>query len=652
MRVCVCVCGGGGALVLRVISVPASPLSSISPICPLAQFDGVPGARLAPDRFLRLWVDFSGGAITVGAGPPGCGPATRWVDPDGPAATLTACKPRAGGSGPSAADPGTSLPSLPPPAAVRHIGLSAWDAAVAYRAIAVGPPVDFSVPRPGGSGLGCGGVPALAFPPAHGPPALAALAAAAAASGPGTLHAAPALAEVCRLAPALDALRPGLTAALAAAGPPALLASPPALAALPPESVADLLSHPSFVAADETDVYAAVLAWAGVPPEAGGLAGEACEGSDGRGAPAPPRSARAAAAVAAAAAPARPMSDLDALLPLVRFPLMRPSVLLGILASPLATRPSALAALRPLVLEALASHAAAGLARTSPTPPGNGPFATGSPPSTWAVGASPQQGGAAAAAAAAAATPRSPTSAAAPLTLAGPRGVAAATAAAALAAARHAARLPPGGIELLHMRDGDANGLLHWLGTDGGSSPWVNPVLSGALTITASSPPCRTTDPRALAVGAPIACNAAGPGRGGRERSPSGAAWWALDLGPSARLVLSSYTLRADASGAYPRSWTLQASGEAPGPSTAWHDLAVHADDAALHLPGQYASWPVSCPRAAAPWRAFRLLLTGPNAAAAPAAGGSGRGGDCFALAGVELYGHFWPRSGEGGGSA
>ena len=589
-----------------------------------------------PDRFLRLWVDINGGAITVGAGSPGCGPCTRWVDPAAPPAAAGG---KAAAAGPTTT-PGTA-DAATRPRSLRHIGLSAWDAAVAYRAIAVGPAVDFSVPRAGGGAGALASASSLAFPPPFGPPPLTALAAAAAASGPGCalLYAAPALAEVCRLAPALDALRPGLLAALAGAGPPALLASPSSLAALPANVMADLLAHPALVAGDEMEVYAAVLAWAGVPPAAGGLGGLLSAGEEEGGArpsPSPPSpSSRTAAANAAAAAPARPMADLDALLPLVRFPLMPPAVLRAILASPLA-RPGLPATLGPLVLEALAAHGDAGLACTAPGP---GTCSGGSPSaSTWAV---PPSG------VASPATPLSPP-AAAPLTLAGPRGVAAATAAAALSAARHAVRLPPGSIELLHMRDGDANGLIHWLGTRGGAAPWVNPVLSGALSIAASSPPCRTTDPRALAAGAPIACNAAGPDRaGGAGRG--GAAWWVVDLGGDARLTLSGYTLRADASGAYPRSWTLQATAGPPAcPSSAWHDLASHADDAALHLPGQYASWPVAGPRGAAPWRAFRLLLTGPNAVGGR--GGGVRGGDVFALAGLELYGHFWPGKGGGGG--
>jgi hypothetical protein len=44
-----------------------------------------------------------------------------------------------------------------------------------------------------------------------------------------------------------------------------------------------------------------------------------------------------------------------------------------------------------------------------------------------------------------------------------------------------------------------------------------------------------------------------------------------------------------------------------------WLDLRRHADDTTIRLPGQYGSWPVSGPAACMPFRAFRLLLTGPT---------------------------------------
>ena len=50
----------------------------------------------------------------------------------------------------------------------------------------------------------------------------------------------------------------------------------------------------------------------------------------------------------------------------------------------------------------------------------------------------------------------------------------------------------------------------------------------------------------------------------------------------------------------------------------AWVDLCRHEHDSSLALPGQFASWKVAGrPGESAAFRAFRILLTGPNAAGA-----------------------------------
>eukprot|EP00882_Tetradesmus_deserticola_P026573 GHRQ01029326.1.p1 GENE.GHRQ01029326.1~~GHRQ01029326.1.p1 ORF type:complete len:206 (+),score=76.74 GHRQ01029326.1:726-1343(+) len=57
-------------------------------------------------------------------------------------------------------------------------------------------------------------------------------------------------------------------------------------------------------------------------------------------------------------------------------------------------------------------------------------------------------------------------------------------------------RLAPSCKELMFVRDGDQNGVVHYIGTDYGSKQWVNPVACKALDIKASSPPSRYTDPK------------------------------------------------------------------------------------------------------------------------------------------------------------
>ncbi|KAK9831854.1 hypothetical protein WJX81_001923 [Elliptochloris bilobata] len=196
--------------------------------------------------------------------------------------------------------------------------------------------------------------------------------------------------------------------------------------------------------------------------------------------------------------------------------------------------------------------------------------------------------------------------------------------AAADSAARFRRRQPPAATELLYVSDGDGNGVCRQLGTGFGRHSWVNPMLSGHVQVSASSPCCRHTDAKALVSGGFLRHNAAGPPSGG-----GGGAWWQLDLGARHRLACNHYTLRHDASPAFPRSWGLQGCEE----NGAWVDLRRHEADAALALPGQFASWSVPArPGSAAAFSVFRILLTGPNAA----------GTRELAVSSWELYGYLY----------
>lgn len=70
--------------------------------------------------------------------------------------------------------------------------------------------------------------------------------------------------------------------------------------------------------------------------------------------------------------------------------------------------------------------------------------------------------------------------------------------------------------------------------------------------MSASSPSCRSTDPKGVVSRALLRANAAGP------RRSDGAAFWQADLGAGHALMCNYYTMRHDASPHYPRSWALQ----------------------------------------------------------------------------------------------
>ncbi|PNH11217.1 BTB/POZ domain-containing protein [Tetrabaena socialis] len=204
---------------------------------------------------------------------------------------------------------------------------------------------------------------------------------------------------------------------------------------------------------------------------------------------------------------------------------------------------------------------------------------------------------------------------------------------------RYQRRCLPFALELQFVCDGDSSGVLHFLGTQYGAQGWVNPLLAKRVDVRASSPTGRTTDPRVIVGRQFVRTNFAGP----RLVNGGAASWWQVDLGEQHRLAITTYSLRHDGSPDFARSWVLQGSHDL----VTWADLKRHTSDTTIKVPGQYASWPVIGPAAAVPYRAFRLLLTGPNASPNPAARQN------FSLSNLELYGYLHKGgSGSGSGSA
>ncbi|XVE94417.1 hypothetical protein REPUB_Repub02eG0006600 [Reevesia pubescens] len=171
--------------------------------------------------------------------------------------------------------------------------------------------------------------------------------------------------------------------------------------------------------------------------------------------------------------------------------------------------------------------------------------------------------------------------------------------------------------ELQYICDGDSNGVLYFTGTSYGEHPWVNPVLSKRIAITASSPASRHTDPKGTCF--------AGP----RMEDGRICAWWMVDIGQDHQLMCNYYTLRQDGSRAYIRCWKFQGSID----GRTWVDLRVHENDRTMCKAGQFASWPVTGPNALLPFRFYRVLLTGPTTDASNPWN--------FCICFLELYGYF-----------
>ncbi|KAJ6998948.1 hypothetical protein NC653_014944 [Populus alba x Populus x berolinensis] len=176
-----------------------------------------------------------------------------------------------------------------------------------------------------------------------------------------------------------------------------------------------------------------------------------------------------------------------------------------------------------------------------------------------------------------------------------------------------------------YICDGDSNGVLYFAGTSYGEHQWINPVLAKRITITASSPPSRYTDPKTLVSRTYQGTSFAGPCmEDGHIR-----AWWMVDIGQDHQLMCNHYTLRQDGSRAFIRFWNLQGS---PDGKT-WTDLRVHENDQTMCKADQFASWPITGPHALLPFRFFRVVLTGPTTDA------SNPHNLCICF--LELYGYF-----------
>ncbi|WKA09250.1 hypothetical protein VitviT2T_026915 [Vitis vinifera] len=179
--------------------------------------------------------------------------------------------------------------------------------------------------------------------------------------------------------------------------------------------------------------------------------------------------------------------------------------------------------------------------------------------------------------------------------------------------------------ELQYICDGDSNGVLHFAGTSYGEHQWVNPILAKRITITASSPTSRHTDPKVLVSRTYQGTSFTGP----RVEDGKNCSWWMVDIGEDHQLMCNYYTLRQDGSRAYIRFWNLQGSLD----GKAWTNLRVHENDQTMCKPGQYASWPIMAPNALLPFRFFRVILTGPTSDASNPWN--------FCICFLELYGYF-----------
>ncbi|KAJ2942645.1 hypothetical protein O0L34_g2114 [Tuta absoluta] len=171
-------------------------------------------------------------------------------------------------------------------------------------------------------------------------------------------------------------------------------------------------------------------------------------------------------------------------------------------------------------------------------------------------------------------------------------------------------------ITFTYDHDFDENGVLYFIGSNGGTCEWVNPGAHGLVSVWSS-------DGRQLPYGRAEDALSRSPEPLNVHTNDDRRAFIALDLG--LHIIPTAYTLR-HARG-YGRSalrnWLFQMSMD----GATWNTLLAHNDEQALQEPGSTATWRL---RVDAPYRYLRVQQNGKNS--------SGQN-HYLSLSGLELYG-------------
>uniref|UniRef100_W8ARD3 E3 ubiquitin-protein ligase n=1 Tax=Ceratitis capitata TaxID=7213 RepID=W8ARD3_CERCA len=176
------------------------------------------------------------------------------------------------------------------------------------------------------------------------------------------------------------------------------------------------------------------------------------------------------------------------------------------------------------------------------------------------------------------------------------------------------------GMVFKHHYDFDEEGLMFYIGSNGGTCEWVNPAQYGLVQVTSSEGktlPYGKLEDILSRDSVSVNCHT----------KDNKKAWFAIDLG--VYIIPNAYTLR-HARG-YGRSalrnWMLQGSKD----GATWTTLVTHNDDKSLVEPGSTATWPIVCsPDEMQGFRHIRIQQNGRNA--------SGQT-HYLSLSGFEIYG-------------
>ena len=169
----------------------------------------------------------------------------------------------------------------------------------------------------------------------------------------------------------------------------------------------------------------------------------------------------------------------------------------------------------------------------------------------------------------------------------------------------------------------DTNGVLHYIGTQGGTRDYQNPHTSGDVVVSWSSISGGTVDLF-------VQHRHANPVKSYTKDVAN--SWMQVDLGQNRTLRPTYYCLRNsknddDGTACVLRNWRLEGSND----GQTWTTLRNHTNDTTLAAQSMSeANWPVE--NCGVCYRFFRILQYGKNA-------GNDNNRDYLCCAGIELYG-------------
>lgn len=185
------------------------------------------------------------------------------------------------------------------------------------------------------------------------------------------------------------------------------------------------------------------------------------------------------------------------------------------------------------------------------------------------------------------------------------------------------------GVTLTYASNGDSNGLIYYLGTNGLTTAFTNPAGTGFLILASGS---STNTPAALtsrdttlwaSLGTPLQ-------------------WMALDLGAGKSIDLHDYTLKArsDSNSAMLRNWELQGTNSisvwsvAGVESSSWTVIDTQGNQLSMSVANDffYTGYPSNKPS----YRYLRLIQTGYNSEPFPS-----NDRDYLVLGEIEFYGQY-----------